>query len=53
MPGEQGLLERWGRPVVERDVLKPGLHWKMPFPIDHVYRARTDQIQEFTDRRGS
>lgn len=46
-PGEQGLLERFGRSVVERSVLEPGLHLKMPWPIDHVYRARTREIQSF------
>jgi regulator of protease activity HflC (stomatin/prohibitin superfamily) len=45
-PGEQGLLERWGSPVADRGVLNPGIHFKMPYPIDVVYRARTDQIQE-------
>jgi regulator of protease activity HflC (stomatin/prohibitin superfamily) len=46
--GEQGLLERFGRPVTDRTVLEPGAHFKCPWPIDKVYRFRTEQIQTFT-----
>jgi membrane protease subunit HflK len=42
--GEQGLLERCGRPV---SALNPGAHLKLPWPLDHVYRYRTQQIQSF------
>lgn len=45
--GEQGLLERFGRPVRGRSVLEAGAHWKWPWPIDRVYRFRTEQIQSF------
>ncbi|MCF7762373.1 MAG: hypothetical protein K9N62_01735 [Verrucomicrobia bacterium] len=47
-PGEQGLLERFGRPVDNGALLEPGMHLKLPAPIDTVYRARTRQIQTFT-----
>ena len=46
-PGEQGLLERYGKPVSDGAVLDPGLHFKLPAPIDTVYRARTREIQTF------
>ncbi len=46
-PGEQALLERFGRPVENRTVLGPGAHLKWPWPIDKVYRFRTEQIQTF------
>lgn len=46
-PGEQGLLERFGRPVTGNLVLEPGAHFKWPWPIDKVYRYRTEQIQSF------
>ncbi len=45
--GEQGLLERFGKPVAGRSLLGPGAHLKLPWPIDRVYRHRTDQIQSF------
>lgn len=45
--GEQGLLERCGRPVDGRALLEPGPHLKLPWPLDHVYRFRTQQIQSF------
>lgn len=45
--GEQGLLERFGRPVEGRTLLGPGAHLKWPWPVDHVYRFRTEQIQSF------
>jgi modulator of FtsH protease HflK len=46
-PGEQALLERFGRPVKNREILGPGLHLKWPWPTDKVYRFRTDRIQTF------
>lgn len=45
--GEQGLLERCGRRVEGRAVLQPGIQFKLPWPIDHIYRYRTQQIQSF------
>src|SRR5256714_6093705 len=42
--GEQGILERFGN---RRAVFEPGAHLKFPWPVDHVYRFRTDQIQSF------
>ena len=45
-PGEQGLLERFGRPVGDERVLEPGLHMKLPWPVDTVHRYRTREIQQ-------
>ncbi len=42
--GQQALLERFGRP---RAVLEPGPHAKLPWPIDKIYRFRTDEVQSF------
>jgi len=44
--GEQALLERFGRPLGE-GVVGPGLHLKLPWPIDRAYRYRTEQVQSF------
>jgi membrane protease subunit HflK len=49
-PGEQGVLERFGRldPTdPTRSILNPGGHLVWPWPVDHVYRYRTAQIQTF------
>jgi len=46
-PGEQGLLERFGRSVGTNTLLDPGAHLKWPWPVDQVYRYRTEQIQTF------
>ncbi|HOX02246.1 MAG TPA: protease modulator HflK [Candidatus Paceibacterota bacterium] len=46
-PAEEGLLERFGRPVPSRPVLQPGLHFKWPWPIDRVYRFRTREVHTF------
>ena len=45
--GEQGLLERFGNPVQGRTPLGAGAHLKWPWPVDRVYRSRTEQIQTF------
>jgi regulator of protease activity HflC (stomatin/prohibitin superfamily) len=42
--GEQVVLEHCGKPAA---VFGPGAHLKLPWPIDHAYRFRTDQIQSF------
>ena len=44
--GEEALLERFGKPVAE-GVIGPGAHLKLPWPIDRVYRFRTQEIQSF------
>ena len=46
-PGEEGLLERWGKPAAAGNILKPGLHLKLPWPVDKVYRFQTEKIQSF------
>ncbi|HYE31176.1 MAG TPA: protease modulator HflK, partial [Methylomirabilota bacterium] len=47
-PGEKALMERFGRPLTSKEPLGPGLHFKMPWPVDIAYRYRTDEIQSFT-----
>jgi modulator of FtsH protease HflK len=42
--GQQALLEHFGKSGL---VLGPGAHVKWPWPIDHVYRYATEQIQSF------
>jgi regulator of protease activity HflC (stomatin/prohibitin superfamily) len=44
-PGEQALHERFGKPVAGQSVLTPGAHVKLPWPVDKVYRYRTEEIQ--------
>jgi hypothetical protein len=46
-PGEKALLERGAGRWRGREVIGPGLHFKMPWPVDQVYRYRTDRIQSF------
>ncbi len=46
-PGDLALLERFGRPVGDNGILQPGLHVKMPWPIDKVYPVHTERIQSF------
>ena len=45
--GQQGLLERFGKPVAGREVIGPGAHLKWPWPIDRVYRYTNEAIQTF------
>jgi regulator of protease activity HflC (stomatin/prohibitin superfamily) len=42
--GEQALLEHFGKP---RETLTAGAYLKLPWPIDKIYRYRTEQIQSF------
>lgn len=45
--GEQALLEHFGRPSKNGELLEPGFHLKWPWPIDRAYRYRTQEIQSF------
>jgi regulator of protease activity HflC (stomatin/prohibitin superfamily) len=45
--GEEGLMERFGQPVAGGKILGPGFHLKLPWPIDRVYRERTQEIRRF------
>jgi len=42
-PGEKALIEHFGQR--SKVVLGPGGHLKWPWPIDQVYRFRTEEIQ--------
>lgn len=45
--GEAAVVERFGRPTtMPPTVLGPGLHLKLPFPIDIAYRAPARHIRE-------
>lgn len=46
--GEQAVFERNGRSVAGREVLGPGIHFKLPWPIDSVHRERTLEVRSFT-----
>ncbi len=46
-PGEQALVERFGRPVENRRVLGPGPHLKLPWPADKIYRFPVREVQSF------
>ncbi len=46
-PGEQGILEHFGRLAARPFILEPGGHLLWPWPIDKVHRYRTGQIQTF------
>ncbi len=45
-PGEQGLLERFGTPVGD-GVREPGLHIKLPWPVDSLVRYPTRELRSF------
>jgi regulator of protease activity HflC (stomatin/prohibitin superfamily) len=45
--GEQALLERFGRPVAGREILGPGIHFKLPWPADDIHRERTREVRTF------
>jgi regulator of protease activity HflC (stomatin/prohibitin superfamily) len=45
--GDQALLERFGHPVGKNGVIGPGLHFKLPWPIDQTTNYHTDQVQTF------
>jgi membrane protease subunit HflK len=46
-PHEQALLERAGKPVGDA-VLEPGFHFKLPWPIDKIYRYNPKELQKIS-----
>lgn len=46
-PAEQGLIERFGKPIASRGVLEPGWHLKFPWPIDEIQRYPVRSLQSF------
>lgn len=46
--GEQALKFRFGRLVNKEKAVLPGLHFKLPFPVDSVIRISTDRIETLT-----
>ncbi len=46
-PGDRALLERWGKPLGVDGVIGPGLHVKLPWPIDRTQVFHTERIQTF------
>jgi modulator of FtsH protease HflK len=46
-PGDEALLERFGRPLGDNGVIGPGLRLKLPWPIDRTINYHTELIQSF------
>lgn len=40
--GDEGVVLRFGKQV---DTVSPGLHWKLPWPIETVYKVPVERIQ--------
>lgn len=45
-PDEEAIIERFGNPLKGNDQAGPGLHFKLPWPIDVAYKYRTKQVRE-------
>jgi modulator of FtsH protease HflK len=45
--GDEALLERFGQPLGDHGVIGPGVHFKLPWPIDRTVVYHTEQIQSF------
>jgi membrane protease subunit HflK len=48
------VILRFGKPVGDADarLLKPGLHWAFPYPIDEVVHVPVGQLQSLTSTAG-
>lgn len=42
---ESAVVERFGKPLTLTEPLKPGIHLKFPWPIDHVCKVSTSDIK--------
>jgi membrane protease subunit HflK len=52
---EKAIVLRFGRPVgatPDEQLLRPGLHWSFPYPIDEVVHIPITQVQTVTSTTG-
>jgi len=42
-PQDQAIIERFGRPL-EDQILQPGIHYKLPWPIEKVYHYPANRL---------
>ncbi len=47
-PSETAIVERFGRPLQRKELLTPGLHYYIPWPIDKLKRVDTKSIRSVT-----
>ncbi|GAB4335519.1 MAG: hypothetical protein Kow0099_08020 [Candidatus Abyssubacteria bacterium] len=47
-PGEQAIVERFGRPLHRLSPVGPGLHWHLPWPVDQVKKAHVADLRRLT-----
>jgi len=45
-PGERAFIERFGKPT-SRVPLGPGLHYRLPWPVDRLVKVEVGRIQTF------
>ncbi|MDW8367701.1 MAG: FtsH protease activity modulator HflK, partial [Abditibacteriales bacterium] len=45
-PDEQAIVQRFGRALPER--VPPGVHYRLPFPIDRVNKLKVRQVRQVT-----
>ncbi len=43
---ERGIVERFGRPLAAETPLGPGLHTKLPWPVDRAVLVEADRIRQ-------
>ena len=53
-PSEKAVILRFGRPVGEGNgvLLRPGLHWSFPYPIDEVVKIPIKESRKVTSTTG-
>jgi len=53
-PSQEGVIERFGRPLNYKRAVQPGIHFKFPWPVDKIIKInsksiRTKSIGNITD----
>jgi len=43
---EQAIIERFGKPLSLKEPVGPGLHLKLPWPLDRIQKVKTTYIEE-------
>ena len=44
-PSQEGIIERFGKPVNYGSAVQPGIHFKFPWPVDKIVKVDSKTIQ--------
>lgn len=44
-PSQEGIIERFGKPLNNKGAIRPGVHFKLPWPVDNIIKIDSKTIR--------